>query len=188
MDSLRVGDSFPDLALQSIDGPVRLADRWADGPLVVAFMRHFGCVFCREHLIVLGEKHDEIREAGGDVVAIFQYRAEPTHNFCRGRDVPFDCLGDPGREAYRAAGLGRGPRKEYIGVNVFRQRKRARATGARLGLPRGGDVAQRPGTFVVDTGGSVVFAHYNADSTDNPPVADVIAAVAGAAPLRQSSG
>lgn len=188
MDSLRVGDPFPELALESIDGPVKLADRWAEGPLVVAFMRHFGCVFCREHLIVLGEAHDEIRAVGGNVVAIFQYRAESTHSFCRGRSVPFECLGDPGRGAYRAVGLGRGTWKEYLGLRVFRQRRRAREAGARQGLPRGGDVAQRPGTFVVDTNGNVVFAHYNEDSTDNPAVADVLAAVVEAASLTQSSG
>jgi hypothetical protein len=36
------GDSFPDLVLESRDGPVELRDRWKNGPLVVAFMRHFG--------------------------------------------------------------------------------------------------------------------------------------------------
>ena len=42
MDPLRVGDPFPDLALESTDGTVTLSERWASGPLVVAFMRHFG--------------------------------------------------------------------------------------------------------------------------------------------------
>jgi peroxiredoxin len=185
VDSLRVGDPFPDLTLESLDGAVRLADRWASGPLVVVFMRHFGCAFCREHLILLGGALEDIRATGGDVVAIFQYSAESTANFCHSRGVPFDCLGDPGRAGYRAAGLGRGPRKEYLGVNVFKQRKRARSVGARVGIPKG-DVAQRPGTFVVDPGGSIAFAHYNRDSTDNPSTGDVLDAVAAVAPARPS--
>jgi peroxiredoxin len=185
VDSLRVGDPFPDLTLDSLDGAVRLADRWAGGPLVVAFMRHFGCPFCREHLILLGEAHDDIRAAGGEVVAVFQYSAELTDNFCQSRGVPFDCFGDPGRSSYRAAGLGRGPRKEYLGINVFRQRRRARSVGARPGIPKG-DVAQRPGTFVVDANGLTAFAHYNLDSTDNPPTSAVIDAVAAVAPARPS--
>jgi peroxiredoxin len=185
VDSLRVGDPFPDLTLESLDGSVRLSERWARAPLVVAFMRHFGCVFCREHLILLGEAHEDIRAAGGDVVAVFQYSAESTDNFCQSRGVPFDCFGDPRRSGYRAAGLGRGPRKEYIGINVFRQRKRARSVGARVGIPRG-DVAQRPGTFVVDVNGFTAFAHYNRDSTDNPPTSAVLEAVAAVAPARPS--
>ena len=39
---LSSGDPFPELTVQSTDGPVELAERWREGPLVVAFMRHFG--------------------------------------------------------------------------------------------------------------------------------------------------
>ena len=42
MARLKVGDSFPELVLDSVDGPVELVERWQRGPLVVAFMRHFG--------------------------------------------------------------------------------------------------------------------------------------------------
>jgi hypothetical protein len=35
-------DPFPNLVLQSPDGAVELRERWRGGPLVVAFMRHFG--------------------------------------------------------------------------------------------------------------------------------------------------
>ncbi|HEY7631662.1 MAG TPA: peroxiredoxin-like family protein [Thermoleophilaceae bacterium] len=185
MDSLRVGDPFPDLALESTHGQVRLSDRWTGGPLVVVFMRHFGCAFCREHLILLAEAHEDIRAAGGDVAAIFQYRAEPTYNFCRSRGVPFECLGDPARAGYRAAGLGRGPRKEYMSLKVYKHWFRANKVGARVGKPSG-DVAQRPGTFVVDPNGTIVFAHYNKDSADNPSTSAVIEAVATAAPVRPS--
>jgi len=183
MDPLRVGDAFPDLTLESVDGTVRLSERWAVGPLVVAFMRHFGCPFCREHLILLGRAYHQICGAGGDAVAVFQYGPESTERFCQSRSVPFDCLGDPARDGYRSVALGRGPRKEYLSLKVLRQRKRVRAVGARAGIPKG-DVAQRPGTFVVDPGGTVVFAHYNEDSTDNAEVADVLEAVASAAAAR----
>ncbi len=185
MDVLRVGDPFPDLALESVGGPVRLSERWAQRPLVVVFMRHFGCAYCREHLILLGGAYEDIRAVGGEVGAVFQYSAASTENFCRSRGVPFDCLGDPARMGYRAAGLGRGPRREYLGIKSFKHRKRARSVGARVGIPRG-DVAQRPGTFVVDTKGTTAFAHYNQDSTDNPTVEAVLDAVAAVAPVRPS--
>lgn len=42
MAKLNVGDAFPDLVLDSVEGPVELKARWERGPLVVAFMRHFG--------------------------------------------------------------------------------------------------------------------------------------------------
>jgi hypothetical protein len=42
MSKLKVGDPFPDLPLDSNDGPVSIRERWGGMPLVVAFMRHFG--------------------------------------------------------------------------------------------------------------------------------------------------
>ena len=125
----------------------------------------------------MGEAYDEIRAAGGDVVAVFQYRADPTYHFCRKRDVPFDCLGDPEREGYHAVGLERGGVREVVGPQLVTGFLRAARHGAFVGNPKGGDVNQRPGTFVVGTDGRVVLAHYNKDSSDNPPIAEVLAAV-----------
>jgi hypothetical protein len=39
---LQEGDAFPEVVVDSVDGPVELVERWQRGPLVVAFMRHFG--------------------------------------------------------------------------------------------------------------------------------------------------
>jgi peroxiredoxin len=129
----------------------------------------------------LGEAHEDIRGAGGDVVAIFQYRAEPTFHFCRKRDVPFDCLGDPQREGYHAVGLERGSAKEYIGPQLAKGFLRAARHGALPGRPVG-DVAQRPGTFVVSPEGRVLYAHYHKDSSDNPPIGELLDAVRSSAP------
>jgi peroxiredoxin len=127
----------------------------------------------------LDQAHDEIRAAGGDVVCVFMYRAQPTRNFCRKREVDLECLGDPEREAYRAVGLGRGGLSEIASPKVAIGALRAARQGAVVGGPEGGDVRQMPGTFVVDSDGKVRFAHYNRDQSDNPDVADVIAAVQG---------
>lgn len=128
----------------------------------------------------MGRHYDEIRDAGADVVAIFQYRADPTFHFCRKRGVPFDCLGDPERAAYHGVGLERGGAKEVIGPQLVGGFLRAARHGALPGIPKG-DTAQRPGTFVVSREGKVAFAHYNKDSADNPDIDEVLAAVRGLA-------
>ena len=124
----------------------------------------------------MGEAHEEFRKAGADVVAVFQYRAEPTYHFCRKRGVPFDCLGDPEREGYHAVGLDRYGAREVIGPQLAKGFLRAARQGALPGRPVG-DTAQKPGTFVVSPEGRVVYAHYHKDSADNPPVGDLLAAV-----------
>jgi hypothetical protein len=42
MSALAQGQEFPELTLVSTEGPVELRERWRKGPLVLAFMRHFG--------------------------------------------------------------------------------------------------------------------------------------------------
>lgn len=42
MARLSPGDQFPELTVASPEGSVELRERWRQGPLVVAFMRHFG--------------------------------------------------------------------------------------------------------------------------------------------------
>jgi peroxiredoxin len=106
MPALEPGDPFPNLRLVTVDGDVELRERWERGPLVVMFMRHFGCAFCREHLIRMSRAYGDFQAAATDVVAVFQYDAQVTHRFCDSRDVPFDCLGDPRREAYAEVSLG----------------------------------------------------------------------------------
>jgi peroxiredoxin len=124
----------------------------------------------------LGEAHEEFLAAGADVVAIFQYRGQPTKNFCRRRGVPFTCLGDPERDLYHAVGLERGPMREYIGPQLAKGFVRAARHGAFAGVPKG-DVAQRPGTFVIGRDGKVAYAHYNKDSSDNPDTAELLSVV-----------
>ena len=122
----------------------------------------------------MGEAYEEIRAAGGDVVAVFQYRADPTFHFCRKRGVPFDCLGDPEREGYHAVGLEKGSKREYVGPQLVTGFVRAARHGAFAGNPQGGDVSQRPGTFVVGADGRVALAHYNKDSADNPDTDEIL--------------
>lgn len=180
MPTLRPGDRFPNVTLATVGGPIELEERWRGSPLIVAFMRHFGCAFCREQLIHMTRAWDDIRSAGADAVAIFQYRAESTRNFCHYRKIPFDCLGDPAKQAYDAVGLGRGKRREYLGAKAVKGWFRVARSGAVIGIPHG-DIALRPATFVVRPGGEVVLAHYNEDSTDNPKVEWLLEAVRAAA-------
>jgi peroxiredoxin len=128
----------------------------------------------------LDEALDEIREAAGDVVCVFQYRAEPTHNFCRQREVEVECLGDPDRAGYDAVGLERGGAKELFNPKVGIRAIAAARKGATAGKPEG-DTRLMPGTFVVARDGRLVYAHYNRDQSDNPPMEEVLEAVRSAA-------
>jgi peroxiredoxin len=179
---LEPGDDFPNLKLDSVDGRVELRQRWQHGPLVVMFMRHFGCAFCREHLIKMGRAIDDFRGAGAEVVAVFQYSAEATRDFCTSRKVPFDCFGDPLREAYAEVEVGRGTRDQVLGRTIAKRYLGVLVKSRVLGSTKakavqGGDMMQLPGTFVVGDDGRVLYAHYAVSSADFAPVDAVLAAV-----------
>jgi peroxiredoxin len=127
----------------------------------------------------LDQAHEEIRSAGGEVLCVFQYRAAPTRNFCRQREVGLECLGDPELAGYDAVGLERGGLKELASPTVALGALRAARKGQLPGTPVG-DTALMPATFVVDTSGTVRFSHYNADQSDNPPMEPILEALRAA--------
>ncbi|MGH2915320.1 MAG: SelL-related redox protein [Solirubrobacteraceae bacterium] len=180
MARLQTGDRFPPLRVETVDGPQRLADRWRDGPLVISFMRHFGCTFCREHLEHLRARYAEITDAGADVVAVFHYGAQAARDFCDARELPFGCVGDPLRAAYADLDIGRGRGRELYGWGVVRRALPAYRTAGGTRGPQGGDIAQLPGTFVVASSGRVTLAHYARNAADNPSMATILKAIAAA--------
>ena len=126
-------------------------------------------MFCQEHVAQLRDDRESFDRAGARVLLIGQGSSRRAARFCRDRAVPFDCLTDPEREAYRAYGLKTGTLRElapprlagrYVKANLRRETRQG---------PLSGDVRQMPGTFVIDTAGVVRFAHRNRDSADNPP-------------------
>jgi peroxiredoxin len=174
---LSEGDRFPNLRLASVGGKVDLRSRWNERPQIVTFMRHFGCSFCREHLTRLAAADDRIKAAGAETIAIFQYDAEATMNFCEGRGVPFDCLGDPLREAYAEVELGKGSLRQMAGWRVMKKARNAYRTGGGLGKSDGISVMQMPGTFVVGSDGRVLLAYYSETAADNPAIETLLAAL-----------
>src|SRR3954453_19939013 len=57
--------ALEDVVLQDHEGnPVRLGDVWQDRPAVIAFLRHYGCVFCRDQAVQFHKLRDDFEEAG----------------------------------------------------------------------------------------------------------------------------
>jgi hypothetical protein len=80
--------------------------------------------------------------------------------------LPFVCLADPEKIAYRAFGLRQGTLGQVAGPRMWLGGLRAVVRGG-IGTPQG-DPWQMPGTFVVDRVGIIRFAHYGATSVDRP--------------------
>ena len=124
----QVGEKAPDIKLLRADGgEFTLSQLWQNGPAVLVFLRHLGCMFCREHIGVLQEDRERFEELGA-VVALITFRPpEEASAFCAGRGVDefCICLSDTKKEAYRAYGLARGSNAEMFTTNVVTRSFRA---------------------------------------------------------------
>ncbi|MEN0021340.1 MAG: hypothetical protein AAF747_10705, partial [Planctomycetota bacterium] len=81
-----------------------LADLSREQPLVIVFLRHFGCTFCRETLKDLARQRDAVERAGMKPVFVHMLpdakSAEAEAHFAR-YDLPeFEHVGDPDKTLY----------------------------------------------------------------------------------------
>lgn len=70
-NALKAGDKAPEFTLKNYDGETRnLADYLKKGPLVLTFYRGLWCPYCNLQLAAYNARYDDIKAAGGDLVAI----------------------------------------------------------------------------------------------------------------------
>src|ERR1700690_3132613 len=102
-------EQLADIPLPDCDGqPIRLGSLWANGPAVVVFLRHYGCIFCREHVAQLRDHEPVFRNKGASLAAIGLGDLRYAQIFRDESGITFPLLVDERRRAYRAAGLRNG--------------------------------------------------------------------------------
>jgi peroxiredoxin len=124
----------------------------------------------------LRERYEEIRGAGGDVVAIGTGDVRYAEAFVRDADIPYPVLVDDDGEAATAASV---RTVDWFTLLHPRTWKATRATSKRgYHVARAGKrVRQLGSTFVIAPGDVLRYEYRDRDSTDHAPVDDVIAAL-----------
>jgi len=195
MGSLEVGDRLPDVQLLDAEGSsIQLSSLVEGGPVVLVFLRYFGCTFCRAHVARVRDEREAFVEAGARVVLIGQGRPDQAAAFCRDRQLPFACTVDPDRRAFAAFGLGRARRRDLVDPRVATRAVRLAADPQTRQGAISGDPRQLGGTIVADRSGVIRFVHRNQTVWDDAPNDVVLSAVQEAAradvegrPWRQAS-
>jgi peroxiredoxin len=175
---LRPGQSAPHVRLRSTDNlEVDLSDYWQNSERGAAtiFLRHFGCIFCREHLIRLRKRYDEFTIP---VVTIGLGTAEDAAGMRDWLKIPFPILATSTTEPYAAWGLGRATSSTMLNPGTITSGIRALSKGARQGKATG-DSMQLPGSFLVDQAGSIRWAHPGSHPGDIASVDELLAAIEG---------
>ena len=131
-------------------------------PVMLVFLRFFGCSFCREAISDIAKRRAKFEAKGFRVVFVHMApEAEIAEKFFKKYKLfPVDHILDPEKRFYKAFGLGRGTPQQLFGLmNWIRgfQATVLEGHGAdpdleNLGL---GDVFQMPGVFVLHKGETI---------------------------------
>ena len=130
----------------------------ADGqPVLLVFLRFFGCSFCRKAISDIAKRRKKLEERGLRIVFVHMAPDQDTAEkfFKKYKIFPVDHIADPERNFYRAFGLGRGTPQQLFGLmNWIRGFQAAviEGHGATYHNEELGDGFQMPGVFVLHKG------------------------------------
>lgn len=164
------------LAAAATTGGRSVLEMSRERPVMLVFLRHTGCPFCREAMADIKRQRAELERR---VKVVFVHQApEDAANaaFFEAAgvgDVPR--VSDPERRLYAAMGLRRGSLWAVFGPYIWLRSMQAMLTGRKLGRMIG-DVFQMPGVFVVSDG-RVVGEYRHRSQADRPDYAGVACAV-----------
>jgi hypothetical protein len=160
------------------DGRAVTVDALFDGrPLLLVFLRHFGCIACAEQVHSLLPRLDELAALGVRVVLVGSGAPEHIGAFLERHDLAdkkVEVYTDPSLASFAAAGLARsfwatwGPRAIVAFV-------RALSRGYRQGASDG-DMNQQGGALLVDADRTVVWLYRSTNLGENADPSDVVEA------------
>ncbi|MBD3256946.1 hypothetical protein GF377_00840 [candidate division GN15 bacterium] len=121
-----------------------------ESPVLLVFLRHFGCIFCMETLKRLALQKAGIADKGVKLVLVHmsdEARGDKALVDFRLEDA--DHLADPDRRLYRLFGLERGSLRQLFGVKVWLRSFAAMIRTGRFAGKLEGDGFQMPGAVVL---------------------------------------
>lgn len=151
--------------------PVRMDMLLDDGPIVVVFYRGSWCPYCEKALEGWDDSIDELNEAGGQLVALTPDAPSHVAETLTEKDLGFTVLSDANAEAAKALRVNfvvdSATRRQYLGYGIDLEKSNANGLWQ---LPH-------PGTFIIDTDGTIRYAHVDADYKEGrAEPAEVVAA------------
>jgi peroxiredoxin len=175
--ALHVGDTAPTrLALPDALGrPVRLADLWQRGPLVLLFYRGGWCPYCNLELRAWQRKLPELQRLGASLVAVSPQTPDNSLSTAEKNGLAFPVLSDSSLVASDAFGITFTLPPEL--VDLYGR------VGNELPVINGNGqwALPLPATYVIDRDGRIHFAHVEADYRERAEPDAVMQAIEAAA-------
>lgn len=156
-----------------------LAQLSQDQRVLVVFLRHSGCTFCREALDDLAKSRSRIEGSGAKIALVHMSLDDDIRPFVdkyHVADLPRYC--DPQRQLYREFDLTAGGLTQLFGLKVmWRGMLAALRSGHGFGTRIKDSLFQMPGTFLIENG-QVLRAFRHQSPADRPDYVDLACPVA----------
>ncbi len=142
--------------------------------VVLVFLRHFGCMFCRETMTRLASEKAEIERMGMELVLVHMVDEDVADQILELYDLSdIRHISDPNQEVYKHFGLSRASSLHLIHpLNIWRTFYYGIVRGHFFGKAVS-DPSQMPGLFIMSKG-RVVKAHRYRLVSDQPSVLDFV--------------
>ncbi len=122
-------------------------------PLMLVFLRQFGCTFCREALTDIAGKRKEIESLGMQLVFVHMADTEIADRYFRRYNLEgVTHISDPGCTYYKYFGLIKNTITQLFGLQFFMRGFQAAVIGGHVPGPSLGDDFQMPGIFIIQEG------------------------------------
>ena len=173
---LGVGEPAPTFEAQPVFG-LPVAVPTPSQPLVLLFIRHLGDPFARQTIVEAQARYADFDRRGIKLAAVTQTDLTFARDFVPRNHVLFPIVTDPEGHLQRLYGIDRDP---YLLDSL-----KAALTGCKSRLvaalqmghgKKAGPFRQLPAEFVIDTNGSLVYAHYGQSITDGPNIDQLLEA------------
>jgi peroxiredoxin len=164
----------------------RLGELWRERPAVIVWLRHFGCLFCKQQAGEFAASRRRIERLGAQLWFVGSGSVEHARDF-RDNHVPrCHVFTDPGGDSYRAIGARTGWRS-VANAHSLRAAAAAAARGHRQSATQG-RADQQGGVLVITPGGGLAYEYVSRHAGDHPPVGEVLEALARAGAANLPSG
>ncbi|MDH3651902.1 MAG: AhpC/TSA family protein [Saprospiraceae bacterium] len=146
-----------------------------ENPVMLVFLRHLGCVFCREALRDVAAQRAKIEETGVMIVLIHMEEVALARAFVEKYGLAgVHHVSDPDRKLYAQFGLAKGTISQLFGLRTLVRGMKQGVSLEQFGGSSFGDAFQMPGVFIIREG-EIAAEYVHRTVSDRPDYYDLAA-------------
>lgn len=156
-----------------------ISDASHEKPVLLVFLRHFGCVFCREAMKDIGSKKSELERKNINVVLVHMSDDDTSSQYFKKYGISgIENISNPSCSLYASFGLTKGSASQLFGLkNWIRGFEVTVVKKIPLGLRQIGDGFQMPGVFLISEG-EIMDSYIHTSASDRPDYESLISCCA----------